>query len=49
MRRQIVSVWVPGHAGIRGNSAADSAVKDALDGDISNEFIPYSDLTPSLI
>ena len=29
---------------IRGNSAADSAAKDALDGDISVELIPFSDL-----
>ena len=28
--------------GIRGNSAADTAAKDALDGDISDEFIPFS-------
>ena len=30
--------------GIRGNSAADSDAKDALDGDISKELIPFSDL-----
>ena len=30
----------------RGNSAADSAAKDALDGDISVELIPFSDLKP---
>ena len=35
-----------GHVGIRGNSAADSAAKDALDGDISIELIPFSDLKP---
>ena len=30
--------------GIKGNSAADSAAEDAIDGDISEEFIPVSDM-----
>ena len=42
--REIVFIWVLDHAGIRGNSAADSAAKDVLDGDISVELIPFSDL-----
>ena len=33
-----------GHVGITGNSAVDSAAKDALVGDISVERILFSDL-----
>ena len=42
--KDIVFIWVSGHVGIRGNSVADSAVKDAFDGDVSVELIPFSDL-----
>ena len=34
----------PGHVDIGGNSAADSAAKYALVGNISVELIPFSDL-----
>ena len=35
--RETVFIWVPDHVGIRGNSAAVSAAKDAHDGDISDK------------
>ena len=42
MGRGLWFISVPSHVGIRGNSAADSAAKDALTGDISVELIPFS-------
>ena len=42
MGRGLWFISVPSRVGIRGNSAADSAAKDALTGDISVELIPFS-------
>ena len=40
--KEIVFIWVPSHVGIRGHSAADSVVKDALTGNILGELIALS-------
>ena len=40
-RKEIVFIWVPGHLALGGNSATDSAAKDALDGDISDQPSPF--------
>ena len=44
--KEVVYVWLPGHVGISGNLAADSAAKDALDGDILDVLILFSDVKP---
>ena len=38
--KEVIFIWVPGHVGMKVNSAA----KDAIDGDISHEVIPFSEL-----
>ena len=43
---EIVFVWAPGHVGISFNSAVDSAAKDSLEGEVADNYIPFSDLKP---
>ena len=40
----IVFVWLPSHVGIQGNELADQAAKSALDRQVANIQIPYTDL-----
>ena len=46
--KEIVFVWVPCNSGIGRTSAADPAAEEALDGDFSDEYIPFSSLKPRL-
>ena len=43
-RKEVVFLWVLGHFGIRGNQAADTAAKEALDEEPADNLAPFSDL-----
>ena len=44
--KDIIFCWVPSHAGIRGNEAADRTAKAALESPVSNAMVPASDWLP---
>ena len=41
--KTIIFCWIPGHINIRGNEMADQEAKDALNMDIANVKIPFTD------
>ena len=45
-QKELVFMWVPGHAGNRGNEAADRAVKEALNKEPTDDLMSFSDIYP---
>ena len=39
-------MWVLGHTGICGNEVADRAAKEALEKELADDLMPFSDLKP---
>ena len=44
LRKNIIFVWIPSHIGIKGNEKADASAKAALNKDVQDMCIPYSDV-----
>ena len=39
-------MWVPGHVGIRGKEAANRGAKEALEKELTDDLMPFSNLKP---
>ena len=46
--KDIILCWIPSHIGIPGNEKADKAAKQALNKQISESFIPFTDFKPNI-
>ena len=45
-QKEVVFMWAPGHAGIRGNEAVDRTAEEALEKEPTDDLMPFSDLKP---
>ena len=46
--KDIILCWIPSHIGIPGNEKADKAAKQALNKQISESCIPFTDFKPNI-
>ena len=46
-QKEVAFMWVSGQVGIPGNETADRAAKEALDKELTDNLIIFSDLNPS--